>query len=327
MRTVPRLLLHALLVTWLSVTAGFVALHLVPGDPVDLMVERGARDAATRVALRARYGVDQPVTVQYLRFVRRTATGDLGVSLSTGAPVAPVLATALGRTLVLSGAGALGAMVVGALVGGVAAWQPHRRLVRGAHQLLLVGYAVPEFLLAIALLWLLAFRWRWFPVGGVEDPIIALTGSRWALWRDRLHHLALPALTLAVGWAAAFARQQHAAVTVAAHSPALRVARAKGVSAGGLLVRHLLRPTVTMPLRLVAVLAPTLVGGALVVETVFAWPGVGTLLVRAIQGRDYPVASAAMVATGGLVALLTLAMELLVRRLDPREGAHAGGTA
>jgi ABC-type dipeptide/oligopeptide/nickel transport system permease component len=81
-----------------------------------------------------------------------------------------------------------------------------------------------------------------------------------------------------------------------------------------------------MPLRLVAVMAPTLVGGALVVETVFAWPGVGTLLVRAIQGRDYPVASAAMVATGSLVALLTLAMELLVRRLDPREGAHAGGT-
>ncbi len=327
MRTVPRLLLHALLVTWLSVTAGFVALHLVPGDPVDLMVERGARDATTRAALRARYGVDQPVAVQYLHFVRRAASGDLGVSLATGSPVAPALSTALRRTLVLSGAGALGAMVVGALVGGVAAWQPRARVVRGAHQLLLAGYAVPEFLLAIALLWLLAFRWRWFPVGGVEDPIIALTGSRWALWRDRLHHLALPALTLAVGWAAAFARQQHAAVTVAAQSPALRVARAKGVSPGGLLVRHLLRPTMTMPLRLVAVMAPTLVGGALVVETVFAWPGVGTLLVRAIQGRDYPVASAAMLAVGSLVALLTLAMELLVRRLDPREGIAAGGTA
>ncbi|MEN9818720.1 MAG: hypothetical protein RLZ32_2600, partial [Gemmatimonadota bacterium] len=116
MRAAPRLLLHALLVTWLSVTAGFAALHLVPGDPVDLMAERGARDAATRAALRARYGVDQPVVVQYLHFVRRTATGDLGVSLVTGAPVAPALATALGRTLLLSGAGALGAMVVGALV-------------------------------------------------------------------------------------------------------------------------------------------------------------------------------------------------------------------
>ena len=326
MRLAPRLL-HALLVAWLSMTAGFVALHLVPGNPVDLMVERGGRDEAARAQLRTRYGVDQPVVVQYLRFAQRTVTGDLGVSLVTGAPVAPQLASALGRTLWLSGVGALGAMTVGLLVGAAAAWRPRRRVLRTAHQLLLAGYAVPEFLLAIALLWLLAFRWRWFPVGGVEDPIIALTGSRWDVWRDRLRHLVLPALTLAVGWAAAFARQQHAAVTVAAGSPALRVARAKGVSEGGLLRRHLLRPTVTTPLRLVAVLAPTLVGGALVVETVFAWPGVGTLLVRAIQARDYPVASAGMLATGCLVAALTLAMELLAQRLDPREGVEAEGTA
>ncbi len=326
MRLAPRLL-HALCVAWLSVTAGFVALHLVPGNPVDLMVERGGRDEAARAQLRTRYGVDQPVAVQYLRFAQRTVTGDLGVSLVTGAPVAPQLALALQRTLLLSGAGALGAMVAGALVGAAAAWRPRRRLLRGAHQLLLAGYAVPEFLLAIALLWLLAFRWRWFPVGGVEDPIVAITGSRWDVWRDRLHHLVLPALTLAVGWAAAFARQQHAAVTVAAGAPALRVARAKGVAEGGLLRRHLLRPTLTTPLRLVTVLAPTLVGGALVVETVFAWPGVGTLLVRAIQARDYPVASAGMLATGCLVATLTLAMELLAQRLDPREGVETEGTA
>lgn len=320
MRLAPRLL-HALLVAWLSVTAGFVALHLVPGSPVDLMVERGGRDATTRAMLRARYGVDQPVAVQYARFVRRAAGGDLGVSLVTGAPVAPQLAVAVRRTLLLAGAGALGAMLVGTLVGGLAAWQPRARLLQGAHQLLLAGYAVPEFLLAVALLWLLAFRWRWFPVGGVEDPIVALTGGAWAQWRDRLHHLALPALTLGLGWGAAFARQQHAAVSATAGALALRVARAKGVPEGRLFLRHLLRPTATTPVRLVAVLAPTLVGGALVVETVFAWPGVGTLMVRAIQSRDYPVASAAMMASGCLVAVIVLAAELGTRRLDPREGS------
>ncbi len=326
MRLAPPLL-HLAAVTWLSTTAGFVGLHLVPGSPVELMVERGARDVAARTALRARYGLDRPLPAQYGRYLQRLARGELGTSLVTGAPVAPALRGAVGRTLLLAGTGVLGALLVGGAVGAVAGWRPQAPLVQGAHQLLLTAYAVPEFLLALAFLWLLAFRWRWFPVGGVEDPLVALIGSRWARWGDRLHHLALPALTLGTGWAAAFARQQRAVVAARREAPALRAARARGVGEGRLFLRHLLRPTLATPATLVAVLAPTLVGGALVVETVFAWPGVGTLLVRAIQSRDYPVASAAMLVTGCLVALVTLLMEWTALLVDPqgRQDPGAGG--
>jgi peptide/nickel transport system permease protein len=203
-------------------------------------------------------------------------------------------------------------------VGAAAAWRPANRLVRGMHAALTAGYALPEFLLAIGALWLLAFQWRWFPVGGVEDPLVALTGSPWAQVVDRVRHLALPALTLAVGWAAAFARQQHAAVAGLVHAPAVQVARAKGVSDAGLFARHLLRPTLATPLRLVGVLAPTLAGGALVVESVFGWPGMGTLLVRAIQARDYSTASGAMMALGCAVSVIILLTETLEPIADPR---------
>lgn len=327
MRAFRHRLLRAVLVAWLSVTTGFAALHLVPGNPVDVLVERGGRDAATRAALMARYGVDQPMAVQYLRFLRGTVRGELGVSLVTGAPVAPVLRAALGRTLLLAGAGLVGAMLVGGALGAAAAWRPRARLVHGVLTFLTMGYALPEFLLAIGVLWLLAFRWRWFPVGGVEDPLVALTGSGWAQGVDRARHLALPALTLAIGWAAAFARQQRAAVQGLVHAPAVQVARAKGVAEWGLFARHLLRPTLGTPLRLVGVLAPTLAGGALVVETVFGWPGMGMLLVRAIQIRDYSTASAAMMALGCTVSVIILVTETLELLVDPRRRSAADGVA
>jgi peptide/nickel transport system permease protein len=324
---VLRRLLHAVMVAWLSVTAGFVALHLVPGNPVDALVERGGRDAATRAALKARYGVDQPVAVQYLRFVQRTARGELGVSLVTGAPVAPAVRAALGRTLLLAGAGVAGAMLVGGAVGAAAAWRPRARLLRHAHTALTAAYALPEFLLALGVLWLLAYRWRWFPVGGVEDPLVALTGNAWARGVDRARHLALPALTLAVGWAAAFARQQRAAVGGLVHAPAVQVARAKGVAEWRLFTRPLVRPTLATPLRVVGLLAPTLAGGALVVETVFGWPGVGTLLVRAIHSRDYFSSSASMMAVGCVVAVVIFFAELLEMAADPRRQQPAKGEA
>lgn len=325
-RLVPPLL-HLAAVTWLSLTVGFVGLHLVPGSPVEVMVEKGARDAATRTALRARYGLDRPLAEQYGRYLLRTAQGELGTSLATGAPVAPALRDAVGRTLLLSGAGVLGALLVGTMVGAVAGWRPQARLAQAAHQLLLAGYAIPEFLVALGFLWLLALHARWLPVGGLEDPIVALTGTAWERWRDRLYHLLLPALTLATGWAAAFARQQQGAVAARRTALAVQAARARGLGEGRLFFNHLLRPTLATPATLLAVLAPALAGGALVVETVFAWPGVGTLLVRAIQARDYPVASAAAMATGCVVAVITLVMEWGALLLDPQGRPQDGDGA
>lgn len=302
----------------ISVSLGFFVLHVIPGNPLGLTVDGATRSADAVAELRTRYELDRPLPQQYAGFVAHALKGDLGVSMTNGQSVAGAVRTALGNSLALGSAALVLATFIGVAVGSLQGWQPASRVGRALGLLLTALYAAPEFILAIACMTVLAYRWSLFPIGGIGDPLIGVTGTRTAQLRDFMWHLALPALTLALGWSAAVARQQRVALAEIAGEHHVRSARAKGVNARAVFARHALRPSLPGVVVVVGLMLPELVGGAVIVETLFAWPGLGSLMLGAVGARDYPTVSAAIVVAGALVALAGLCTDALVAALDPR---------
>jgi len=313
-----RRLLHAVAVIAVAVTLGFALIRLPPGDALSGDTTQVGRSAASRDLLRARYGMDAPISAQWLGYVIGAVRGDLGTSVVDGRPVSAMLGTALGNSLVLSGTGLLAAIVVGTLVGGAQGWRPRWLPGRAIGTALTATYAMPEFVLAIGLIGILSYATGWFPVGGMHDPITTLTGSARERLADLGAHLVVPSLALALGWGAAIARQQRVALAETVGTDFVRSARAKGVSEGGVLLHHALRPSLSSVTATIGLMLPVLVGGAVVIEVVFAWPGMGTLLLRAVGQRDTPVVSGAIIVIAAAVSASTLLVELAVRALDPR---------
>jgi peptide/nickel transport system permease protein len=311
-------LLHAVAVMVLSVLLAFAVLHLVPGDPLTLMVEQTGRTPAARALLRTRYGLDLSLVAQFSRFVSNLLRGDLGTSLSNGLPVARLVRDALGNSLLLGATSLVAATGTGLVVGSAEGWWPRSRAARAAGAALTALYAVPEFVFASLAIAVLAYGTGWFPVGGVADPMLQFGGTPAELVVDRLRHLVLPTMTLALGWGAGIARQQRRALDDIARESFVRTARAKGLSELSMLWRHGLRPSIPTVAATLGLLLPALVGGAVVVELVFSWPGIGSLMVQSIAARDYPVVTGAMLVVGGAVACAVLATDFTRWCVDPR---------
>jgi peptide/nickel transport system permease protein len=314
-----RRLLHAIAVMVIAVTLGFSLVHLAPGDAMTGYVTQAGRTAEARDRMRANAGLNLPLSTQYTRFVRGALRGDLGRSFTDGQPVVTVLWTALRRSLVLAGAGLIAAIALGLLVGSAQGWCPQQRAFQWIGGALTALYAVPEFVLAIALLGTLAYGTGWFPVGGMNDPITSLLGSAAERYADALRHVFLPALTLALGWSAAVARQQRAAIADSSSADFVRTARAKGRSEFAALIHHALPTTVAPVLAVIGLMIPALVGGSVIVEIVFAWPGLGAQVVHAVAARDVPVVSGAIIVIALLVAISSLLIDMAIRVVDPRQ--------
>lgn len=313
-----RRLVHVFVVVAISTSLGFFVLHIVPGDPLGLNTEQAGRSAAAREQLQARYGLDQPLVQQYAGFVRNAATGNWGASLNTGRPVADALREALANSLLLSGTGLLLAVMLGMSVGTLQGWRPRSLTGRALGSTLTALYVVPEFIVAVTLIAIFAYRFGWFPIGGLMDPVLSVVGSTAQQFRDRLWHLVLPAVTLAIGWGAAIARQQRSALIEVTDEDFVRTARAKGVRERVVLLRHVLPAALAPVVVVIGLMLPVLVGGAVVVETVFAWPGLGSLVLKAISSRDYPMVSGAIVLTGVVVAMGSLLTDAVLVALNPR---------
>lgn len=316
---VLRRLVHAGVVIWLAVTVGFVVLHSVPGDAVSQSSEQAGRTDAAREHLRAQLALDQPLPVQYARYLGRVLRGDLGVSLVQQRPVSATLIPALINTLVLSGVALVLAVLAGMGIGVYQGWRPHSWLSRGIGEMFTAIYAVPEFILAVAMLSLLALRWGLFPVGGLSDPLVSLTGSSWAQFSDRVWHVTLPAMTLALGWCAAVARQQRVAVVQVAGEDFVRTAVAKGMSGRRVLLRHVLPNALISVIAMISIMLPVVAGGTVIVESLFAWPGAGTLMLQSVAARDYPVVSGGIIAVAIMVNIGALCADVAAALVDPRQ--------
>jgi peptide/nickel transport system permease protein len=300
---------HAAVVLLGVTVVVFTLVHLVPGDPVRIAL--GTRyTQESYEALRAASGLDQPLLTQYLQYVGGALRGDLGVSFRTGQPVTTILLERLPATVSLAAA----AMVVALLVAfplGIYAATHHGRfsdtLVRVVSQ---AGVSVPDFWLGILFIMLFSVTLGWLPPSGyvplTEDPV------GW------LRRVTMPALAVGLVSGAILTRFVRSAVLESLGSDHARTARAKGLRRRVVLARHVVRNALVPVVTVIGVQAATLLGGIIVVEVVFAWPGLGRLTYDAVAARDYPVVQGAVLLVAALFLLVSFLVDVLYGRIDPR---------
>lgn len=291
----------ALLVVLGVCTLVFLLIHLVPGDPVEVMLGEGAA-AADRAALRAALGLDQPLLTQYLAYLEGLARLDLGVSLHTQRPVWDLLVERMGPTLQLASAAMVLAILIAIPLGVLAAQYRDRAPDRWAMGFSLIGAAIPNFWLGPLLILVFSLWLGWTPVSGQEA-----SGS-----------LILPAVTLGTGLAAILARMVRSSLLEVLSEDYIRTARAKGLAPGVVLWRHALRNAWLPILTLIGLQLGALLGGAVITETIFAWPGLGSLLIEGIQTRDYPVVQGSLLLISLIYLIVNTLTDLAYLLLDPR---------
>ncbi|MDF1504094.1 ABC transporter permease [Roseisolibacter sp. H3M3-2] len=313
-----RRLLHAVAVVALAATATFTLLQLAPGDPVSATLDQPTVPESVREAWRRRYGLDRPAPEQFARYVGAAMRGDLGWSFTEQRPVREVLGDALPRTALLMSTALALALAAGLALGAWQAWRPDASLPRTVSGAAVLLSAVPEFALGLVLLTVFSLKLNMLPSGGIADAVLESVGTPAERAVDRLRHLVMPAVALALGWTSSVARHQRAALRDVVDDDFVRTARAKGASERRVLFRHALRAAVAPTITLVGLGLPMLVGGAVVVESVFGWPGMGLVAARAVASRDYALVTGAAVAGSAAVALGSLLAALLVGAVDPR---------
>ncbi len=287
--------------------AVFVALTYVPGDAADSLLGESA-SAGQLAALRQEMGLDDPLPLRYARFVEGVVLrGDLGHSVVSGRAVSDLLAERFAPTAVLALTAICLAVVLGLAAGSLAATHAGSRLDLAVMSISSLGMAVPTYWLSLLLVMLFSLRLRWLPVAGA--------GS--------LAHLILPAVTLALPTAAIVARLIRSSLLDVLHADFLRTARAKGLPARRIFQDHTLRNSLIPVVTLLGLHLGHLLGGAFVIETIFAWPGLGRLAVQAIFDRDLPVVLGAALLVAAINVAINLGVDLLHAFLDPRVGRSA----
>ncbi len=295
-----RRLALALPVAFAVATLIFALLHLVPGDPAEMMLGEGAR-AADIASLREKLGLNRPLLEQYSSFLSGLLRGDLGRSLAFERPVSELLLGRLPATLELASIAMLLALAFALPLGIVAAvrqgWIDHT-----SRALALVGVSVPSFWLGPMLILVFAIRLDWLPVSG----------------RAGLASVILPAITLGAAQAALLTRMMRASLAGELDRPYLLAARAKGLSRLGAVLKHAVRNALIPVVTVMGMQFGALMTGSIITETIFAWPGLGRLLVQAIQLRDYPLVQGCVLLIAGSHLLANLCTDLLCGWLDPR---------
>jgi peptide/nickel transport system permease protein len=287
----------------------FAAIHAVPGDAAHLMLGEQAT-AADIAQLRASYGLDKPLPVQFAYWLGELARGNLGQSIFLQRPVTQALLERAEPTFFLTLFAMAIAIAIGVPLGIVAAVWRNRWVDQAFSGFAMLGASVPSFWLGLILMQIFAVGLGWFPVAGYGDPGVPLS--------DRLHHLVLPAIVLGVVNSALILRFTRASMLDVLGEDHIRTARAKGVSERRVVLHHALRNALIPVVTVLGLTFALLVGGAIVTETVFGLPGIGNLVVSAVLRRDYPVIQGALLVIAGLYVLINLLIDLLYLAIDPR---------
>jgi peptide/nickel transport system permease protein len=302
--------------------AGFFVLAAAPGDPVLARLDPEVRARMTPEQIegfRRAAGLDQPVPIRYLRWLGDTLQGDLGYSIVSGRPVADEVQGRLGPSLMLMGAAVVIALIVGIPFGVISAVNQYGKLDYFLSTITVFLISTPTFVLALVFLYIFGVTLRILPVGdlytfGKEDDIV-----------DRLAHLALPALILGLANAAPLVRYTRASMLEVMGSEYITTARSKGLASRGVIVRHGLGNALIPVITLLAVLLPELVAGAVITETVFNWPGLGQLSVRAANDRDPAMMMGVVLIVGTAVLISSIVADFAYSLADPRIRFGGGG--
>lgn len=298
------------------VTLVFILIHIAPGEPCP---SDEPVDPAVCLELKQQFGLDRPVLEQYGRYLVALAHGNLGYSFSLRRPVKDALVETIPFTLQLGGAALLIDFLLGLLLGIYQASRVNRVPDWVLGNITLFVYSLPTFWLALILLLVFGEKLGWFPVGGASHPIFCPTGvdSGFCL-ADRIWHLLLPAATLGLVGAAGTARFQRAAMLDVASQDYVRTARAKGVPERRVVLRHQLRNALLSFITRFGLAFPFLLTGAVLIETIFAWPGMGRLAFNAILARDHTLVTATALIASAVVVLGNLVADILLEFADPR---------
>ena len=287
----------------------FSFLHLTPGDPVEAMLGTEV-DQATKEGLRHDLGLDRPLLLQYGLWIGRAGRGDLGTSIRTHQRVSAILGEKLPATLELTVAASFVGLIIALPAGVLAAVRRNSAADMGAMAVALAGASIPPFSLGVMLILLFALHWRLLPsigyVSFLRDPV------------DALRHLVLPALTLGLGLAGALTRMVRSGVLEELGHDYVRSAKAKGLSFPAVINRHVLRNALLPTLTVLGVQISVLLGGAVITEQIFAWPGVGQLAIQAVLSRDYPVLQGTILVIAVLATVVQLTVDVGYALMDPR---------
>jgi peptide/nickel transport system permease protein len=312
MRWVIKRIGVSLVLIWIVASIVFLALRFVPGDPAELLLSQGgaAPDPAAVALLHEQLGLDQPIWTQYITAFRNLLHGDFGRSLQDDSPVATEIWQRLPRTLELIGAATLIALITGLPSGLLAALRRGSLFDRTASWVAAAGLAVPVFVVGTLLVLVFAQSLHWVSAGGYV-PLAKAPGRHFAL-------LAMPAVTIALGLFATVFRMTRAAVLDVSMRDYVRTARAKGLHRARIVIRHILRNALIPVVTVLALQPGTLLGGTVLVEYVFNYPGLSGMLVDAVNARDYPEVEGIVLVISILFVTLNLLVDLLYAVLDPR---------
>jgi peptide/nickel transport system permease protein len=299
---VPVLLLVSIIV--------FSLLHLIPGDVVDVMIGEGHDDPVVEAALRKKLGLDMPLPVQYLIWLGNVLQGDLGKSVITHKPVSRMILDRLPATILLAIAAGFVAILISIPAGIIAAYRQNSIADYIAMGISLGGISIPNFWLGIMLILFFSQFMGWLPSMGYtqffKDPV------------DALAHLIMPALTLGTAMAASLTRFTRSEMLEELRQDYVRTARAKGLKERVILLKHVLKNSLIPTVTIVGLQIAGLLDGAVITETVFAWPGIGRLAVQAVLERDYPLIQGIVLFAAVVFVVMNLLVDLTYRLLDPR---------
>jgi peptide/nickel transport system permease protein len=306
-------LFHALTILIGTSLLIFIFIELAPGDAVDAMLPPEALSSPdAKERLREQLGLNDPAPIRYVQWLGRTVTGDFGYSLTSRKPITDIIIARLPTTLQLVGAGLLISIVIGITTGIIAAIKQYSWIDYLTTFFSFFWLSIPGFFLGLLVIYIFAVRLNWFPAFGATSA-----GAENALV-DRLHHLVLPSLALGLDLAAALTRYTRASLLEVLHEDYIRTARAKGLREWLVIVRHGLKNALIPIITVIAFRLPYLISGAVIIETVFQWPGIGLLLLNAATQKDYPLVLALGMIVTLVVVISSFVADVAYSIVDPR---------
>lgn len=311
-RYILKRLLYAIPV-FLGITfAIYTLINLAPGGPLSVLAASGEMSLSDLEALKISMGLDKPIVIRYFIWLGDLLHGDFGISYRTSQEVSLMISQRIMPSLMLTGTGILAAMLVGVPLGIISAYKPNSVWDHVSTFISFIGASVPNFFLSLLLIYVLAVKLKWFPTSGMQSS--GMSGNL----LDLLHHLALPAFVCGIQPIGNYIKQTRSSVLEVLNEEYIKTARSKGLTNVVIVLKHAFRNALIPIVTTISLSIPFLIGGAVVTEQIFAWPGIGSLMITAITSRDYPVIMGVAVLICGVVLVANLILDLIYAALDPR---------
>lgn len=290
----------------------YTLINLAPGGPLSVLAASGEMSLSDLEALKISMGLDKPIVIRYFIWLGDLLHGDFGISYRTSQEVSLMISQRIMPSLMLTGTGILAAMLVGVPLGIISAYKPNSVWDHISTFLSFIGASVPNFFLSLLLIYILAVKLKWFPTSGMQSS--GMSGNL----LDLLHHLALPAFVCGIQPIGNYIKQTRSSVLEVLNEEYIKTARSKGLTNVVIVLKHAFRNALIPIVTTISLSIPFLIGGAVVTEQIFAWPGIGSLMITAITSRDYPVIMGVAVLICGVVLVANLILDLIYAALDPR---------